>query len=115
MFAYRHTIALETDASGDATGYSPQITGRITAIIYVKDDYAAGVDFTITAEATSETIWTESDVDASAVKYPRATVHGTDGVAGTAVEPILLANDRVKIVVAAGGNTKSGTFIVVTG
>jgi hypothetical protein len=49
----------------------------IESIQYVKTDYADGVDFTITAEATTETIWTESNVNAAVIKHPRAATHST--------------------------------------
>ena len=121
-FAERHVVTVTTDASGDGTGYTPVVTGRILAIHYVKDDYDAGVDFTITAEATGETIWQESNVNASKTVAPRQPTHATDGTASlyaAAGEPvedyIALAADRVQIVVANGGDTKSGTFHVVIG
>jgi len=119
-YTERHAVTITTDASGDGTGYTPVVTGRIMAIHYVKTDYAAGVDFTITAEATGETIWTESNVNASATRAPRQATHATDGTASlyaAAGEPvedyIAVAEDRVKIVVAQGGDTKSGTFHVI--
>lgn len=120
----RYQISLTTDGSGDATGYSPRISGKIHSIQYVKDGganpFANGVDFAITAEATGENIWTESDVNASAVRYPRAPTHSQAGVAslyaaaGTAVQaPVGLASDRVKIAIAQGGATKVGKFHVL--
>lgn len=121
-FVERHIVTITTDAAGDGIGYTPVVTGRIMAIHYVKTDYAAGVDFTITAEATGETIWQESNVDTSKTVAPRQATHATDGTpslyagAGEPVEDyIALAADRVKIVVANGGDTKSGTFHVVVG
>lgn len=116
MFAQRHAIAVTTAANGSATAYSPAgITGRIHAIVYVKTDFDVGVDFTITLEATGESLWTDTNIDASETVYPvqKANLGGT-GAASTILEvPIIAANDRVKIVIAAGGNAKSGTFYVV--
>lgn len=119
-YAQRHTVALTTAADGTATGYTPVVTGKISAIHYVKTDFANGVDFTVTSEATGETIWAEADVDASATRAPRQATHSTAGVAslyaaaGTAVEDkIAVANDRIKIVIAQGGDTKTGSIIVV--
>lgn len=121
-YAERHVVTLTTDGSGDATGYTPTVTGRVSAIHYVKTDFATGVDFTITSEATGQSIWTELNVDASTVRAPRQPIHGQDGTASlyaAAGEPvedhIVLANDRVKIVIANGGATKTGTFHVVIG
>lgn len=113
MTARRFAITATTDASGDATVYSPVITGAISQIRYVKTDFADGVDFAITLEATGESVWAESNVNASATRAPRQASHGTDGTANGGTEFIAAANDRVKIVVAQGGDTKTGTFHVV--
>jgi len=122
MYAERHEVQITTDGSGDGEGYTPVLKGRIQAIHYVKDDYANGVDFAITAEATGESIWSENDVNASASRAPRQATHAPDGSAalyaagGSAVrDHIVLASDRVKIVVASGGVNKSGTFHVIVG
>lgn len=116
MFAQRHSITVTTAADGTATAYSPAgINGRIHAIVYTKTDFAVGVDFTITLEATGESLWTDTNIDASETVYPvqKANLGGT-GAASTILEqPIIAANDRVKIVIAAGGNVKVGNFQVV--
>jgi len=121
-YVERHRVTVTTDASGDGTGYTPVVTGRVLTIVYTKVDYDDGVDFTITAEATGETIWSESNVNSSKTVAPRQATHDMSGNAslyaagGEPVEDyIALAQDRVKIVVASGGNTKSGTFDVVIG
>lgn len=122
MYIERHRLTITTDASGDATAYSPTVTGRVLAIVYTKTDYDNTADFTISAEATAETIWQESNVNASAVRAPRQPTHDTVGAASlyaAAGEPvedfIYLANDRVKFVIAQGGNTKSGQFDLLIG
>lgn len=119
MHAEVHVVSVTTAADGTATAYTPVVTGRVWSISYVKNDFAAGVDFTITAERAGETLWTEVDVNASKTVLPRAATHSTAGVAalyaagGSAVlDPFVVANDRVKIVIAQGGNAKSGTFYV---
>lgn len=119
MTIRKFTVPVETAADGSATAYSPYLSGYVESIQYVKTDYADGVDFTITAEATGETIWTQSDVNAATVKRPRAATCSTAGVAavyaagGTAVnDRIALGRDRVKIVLASGGNAKSGAFVI---
>lgn len=117
----RVRIPIVTAADGSATEYSPRISGKVHSVHYLKTDFADGVDFTVTAEATGESIWAESNVNAAAVRYPRAPTHSQAGVAalyaagGTAIqEPVGLANDRIKVVIAQGGNAKSGTLIVLT-
>lgn len=119
-YAERHAVTVTTAADGSATAYSPVVTGRLSQIRYVKTDYTDGVDFTITSDETGETLWTELNVNASATRAPRQATHGTDGVAslyaaaGLPVQaPIALAKDRVKIVIAAGGNAKTGVFHIV--
>lgn len=120
MYAERHVVTIVTAADGTGVGYTPLVQGRISAIHYVKGDYANGVDFVVTSEATGAIIWDEDDVNASAVRAPRQATHSTLGIAalyaggGSAVlDQIVVAKDRVKITVANGGNTKTGTFHVV--
>ena len=121
-YAERHAVSLTTDASGDATGYTPVVTGRIISIRYVKTDFDNGVDFTITGEDSSQNIWVESNVNAAKTVAPRQATHDTVGVAslyagaGEPVEDhIVVAGERVKIVVASGGNVKAGAFHVIVG
>lgn len=120
----RIKVTVTTDASGNAVAYSPRIAGEIHQIEYVKDPganpYANGVDFTITGEATGINLWTQADVNASAVVAPRQPTHSQAGVAslyaaaGTAVQTrIAMAGDRVKISLAQGGNTKVGAFHIL--
>lgn len=116
----RYKLTVTTAADGTATAFSPRLSGKVHQIRYGKVDFTDGVDFIITAEATGETLWAENNVNASVTKAPRIPTHGTDGVAslyatsGTAVQAApALGNDRVKIVVAQGGNAKSGTFHIL--
>ncbi len=120
MTIRKYTVPVTTAADGSATAYSAVLSGYIHSVQYIKTDFADGVDFTITAEDTGQTIWTESDVNAAVTKLPRAGVASTAGVAalyasaGTAVmERVALGRDRVKIVIAQGGNAKSGSFKIV--
>lgn len=116
----RFSVPVTTAADGTATAYSPFLSGYIHQIQYVKTDFVDGVDFTITADVTGETIWTELDVNASAVKAPRQATHSTAGVAslyaagGTAVQDrIALSRDRVKIGIEDGGNVTAGSFTIL--
>lgn len=113
----RFSVPVTVDASGDATVYSGGVNGHLISITYAKTDYADGVDFTITNETTTETLWAELNVNATATRYPRAATHSTAGVAsvyasgGTAVNGrIAIGGARIKIVVAQGGVSKTGTF-----
>jgi hypothetical protein len=113
------TVNVTTDASGDATAYSAAgVQGEIINCIYNKTDFADGVDFVVTAEDSGIIIWDEDNVNASAVRSPRQATHlNTSGAAalyaaaGSAVlAPILICNERIKIVIAAGGDTTTGQF-----
>lgn len=119
-YAQRVAVTVTTAADGSATAYSDVLTGKLSQIRYVKTDFADASTFTITSEATGETLWTEAAVNASATRAPRQATHSTAGVGalyaagGAAVnDKIALANDRIKIVIAAGGNTKTGVFHIV--
>ncbi len=118
-FIRTHTVTVTTDASGDATAYTGEINGVLSHIVYVKDDFATGVDFTITAEKTGQNIWVESDVNASAVRAPRQPTHSQTGVpldyaaSGSLVESDIAIDGRIKIVIAQGGNAASGTFHII--
>jgi hypothetical protein len=119
----RYKVTVTTASDGSATAYSPRIAGKIHQIEYVKPgtaSYTDGVDFTITGEATGVNLWTEANVNASAVRAPRQPTHSQVGAAllyasgGTAVtDKVALASDRVKIVLASGGDTKVGAFHIL--
>lgn len=116
-YAKRVVVPVTTAADGSATAYSEVVTGKLSQIRYVKTDFDNGSTFTITSEATGETLWAETGVNASATRATRQATHTTAGVAslyaaaGLAVnDKIALADDRIKIVIAAGGNVKSGAF-----
>jgi hypothetical protein len=120
MTMRRHVVSVTTASDGSATAYSPYISGKIHAIHYLKTDFTDGVDFTITAEATAETIWTEANVNAAKACFPRGATHSNAGVAalyasgGVAVnDKIALGRDRVKIAIASGGNAKTGAFHIL--
>lgn len=120
MGTRRFVVSVTTAADGSYTGYTPYLSGKVCSIHYIKTDFADGVDFTITSEATGESIWTESNVNAAKVCRPRGATHSNAGVAslfasgGEAVNDLIrLSRDRVKIVIAAGGNAKAGAFHVV--
>ena len=123
MNLQRHTVTVTTAADGSATAYtSDAVTGAVLAVKYTKTDYTDGVDFTITTETTGQNVWTDTNINASEIVYPRCATNGADGAAllyaggGTAVtDRIYAVGERIKIIIAAGGNAKVGTFLIVTG
>lgn len=122
MASRRFIVSVTTIADGSATAYSPYLSGKIAQISYIKPgsgNFDDGVDFTITAEATGQTLWTESNVNATKHAMPRGATHTTAGVASVYAgtdgvnDLIRLSRDRVKIVIAQGGNVKTGAFHIV--
>jgi hypothetical protein len=118
----KFTVTATSDGSSVGTHYTPYATGYIESVQYVKDGttpYTDGVDFTITLEATSEDVWGDTNINASEVVRPRAATCSTAGVAavyvaaGAAVnDRIAMSRDRVKIVLAQAGASKTGTFVI---
>ncbi len=121
MHAERHVVSVTTDASGDVIGYTPAVTGRILGIRYVKGNFDNGHDFTATLEGSGESIMVGTNVDATASFYPRVGVTDATGAAATLDgtrlyrDCVVACADRVKIVVAAGGNAKTGAYHVIVG
>lgn len=120
-YAQRHTVSVTTATGGGAEAHTPVVTGRVANIVYTADGstpFDATADFTITAEETGIGLWTESNVTASKTVAP---MQGANDQAGATLNtagdvqsaPIYVANERVKIVIAQGGNTRSGSFDVV--
>lgn len=122
MYLERHTVTITTASDGSGTGYTPIAIGQIHAIRYVKTDYANGVDVTITCEASGQAVLTWTDVNASDTSYPRGATNDIIDAAslyaagGEPVETLIpVAGERIKIVVASGGDTKTGAFHVYVG
>ena len=119
-YAERHVVSVTTAADGSATAYSPIVNGRLAAIHYIKTDFANGSTMTVSSEATGQILWTQTGVNATASVAPRQPTHSSAGAAalyaaaGAAVnDHFVLANDRLKIVIASGGNSKTGAYHLV--
>jgi hypothetical protein len=126
MFIERQILTLTVNASGDATVYSDKpLSGRVLQLRYVphaSTPLDTGADLTITGEDTGVAIATLTNI--GTVGFTRVPRQATHGVTGTALvyagtdpvaEPVYLAGERVKVVVAAGGVSKTGTLHVVIG
>lgn len=121
MNLQKTVVAVTTIADGSQTAYSPVLTGEIVNVVYTKSSFADGVDFVITNEGTAQGIWSEDNVNASKTVCPGQPIHTQAGVAALyaaagqgVLAPLVLVNERVKIVIAAGGDTKAGTFTIIT-
>ena len=93
---------VNTGADGSAEAFSPpKLSGPVKSIEYITDGripYDAGASFTFTGETSKAEVLAVESVDGRA-KWDASGV---------------LANERVKVVIANGGKGKSGSFVVTT-
>lgn len=123
----RHVVSVTTDASGDVTAYTgAAVDGEVLSIRYVphaSTPLDTGGDITITGEDSGTAVVTITNIGVSAVTYaPRQATHTVAAAAslyaggGLAVnDRIAIAGERIKVVVAAGGNAKLGKFHITVG
>lgn len=110
--------AIVTDASGAATvylehGINRKPSGLLLVLLYTPGTLETGTDLTITGETSGIPILTVTNVGTSAkFYYPRALMNdvadGAAGISGTEIIPI--RDERIKVVVAQGGNAKTGAI-----
>lgn len=122
MYAEKHTVSITVDATGNGTGYTPNVTGRLLTVQYAKANYADGVDITITTEISGLSLLTLTDQNASGVFHPRGQVHGVNGSGLTLTgnvnpiaEPFTIVNERIKVSVAQAGNGTIGNITLTVG
>lgn len=129
MQTERHTLDLTVNADGDTTVYTGVVSGRVLQLRYVPDGSApldTGADMTVTGETTGVAIATITNIGTSALTwairqstYPVAnTGQGTASLYAATfprLEPVYVAAERIKVVVAAGGASKIGTLHVTVG
>lgn len=116
---YKKTVEIVTDNSGGATVYlgaGESIRGWIELIKYLPGSLDTGADLTITGDESGTPILTIANAGTSNVFwYPRALPNAVaDGAAGTIpAHRIPLFEDRIKVVVAQGGDTKTGNIELI--
>lgn len=123
MYAERHSITFTTHTSaGTVTALTDkEVTGRILQAQYVKNDLADGSTITLTGNTTGVPIMAITGMNASATHLPRRATTDQAGVAITydatnAVhECVVLVQEKIKLVIASGGNNKSGEIIISVG
>lgn len=112
-YAQLASAAITTSTGGAATVYTPVVNGLISVVKFTPTDTASTADITVTTEGNGLSVWAESNLSKSAasIRYPRNISHTVTGTAsGIAQEPIPVVNERIKVVIAQGGNTKTGSF-----
>ena len=118
----RFTVAITTDASGDFTGHTAIANGLVQAVRFIDTDLDDTADITVTCGASGQAIVTLTNQAATASFQPRGATHSTAGAAllyaagGTAVSDLIpVADETIKVVVAQGGNAKTGTIHIYVG
>ncbi len=113
--AFKKTIiTVTTAADGTGTGTGPEaVDAMLWSVEYVKVDYADGVDVTINnvyAEgADAQVVFT--NLNAAAKLAPRMDRCKTDGTLLTANDVLIPFVGKPQVVIAQGGDAKSGKFI----
>ncbi len=107
-------IDLTTDAAGAATVTDDRvINGRLHAVQLVDGTFDDGVDLTLTCETPDLSIplLTISNFNADQMQYPRVleTLNTSGANLTTHTEPLVAG--KIKAVIAAGGNVKTGAVV----
>ncbi len=120
MHIETQTITIVSNGSSVGAGKISGITGRLVALRYIKagsGGYTDGVVVSVTTSKTGQTLWSQTGVNSSAIKYPRAAVHGSDGAAalhaadGTALlDQFRLADEDIVFALTSAGASKTGQF-----
>ena len=109
------SVTVTTDASGDGSATTEPLNGLLKRIAYAKTDFADGVDFDFT-DHIGTALLSDDDVNASTSWHPRQPTHDAAGAAslyaagGEPVESDFPIAGPITVTVAAGGDTKTGTF-----
>ena len=116
-FATKHSLTLTTvGTSSNVTAYTTAVNyGYVNRIIFRLGTMTTTVDIDVTTENSSVVIWSQANVIVDTQVQPRVEIHTTAGTTATTKEPIMVVNERIKVVAANAGAAKEGTMeIVVT-
>jgi len=101
-------ISVTTAADGSATVYSSRrFSGRVIALIY-DGGLDAGADLTITLENTGQAVLTKANAGAATYRPLQTMQDAADGSDLVISDYIHAVDERLKIVVAQGGNAQTG-------
>ncbi len=118
-FLRSETVAVTTNSSGESTGFSANVTGKVHMIEYLAvptSHISSAAALVVKGEESSRAILTLAALSSSpGFWYPRQPTHrstsgSTFGAEGT---PVPVVNERVRFVVSGGGNGLSGTFRMI--
>lgn len=114
MSLYHKVLSITVSAGGAGSDQTANVRGFFHSVRYIKTDYADGMDFTVTVvnSATTDTILTATDCNASATFAPRMDRHTTAGAAASANDQLIPFVGALKVTVASGGTSTSGKFVL---
>ena len=119
MHVRTETIAIVTAAGGQTTYSEGPVNGRILSVRLVDVDLTGTADLTITGETTGIAVLTDIAAGATETWYPRVAANlNTDGSALVTtyyVEPIVLGDERLKVVIANATGAQTATLYVQIG
>jgi len=117
---HSYTQTITTNGSGAATVYfGSSIAGRVVAIKYEpgSSQIATGADLTITGETSGVPILAKTDAGTATVWYFPKTVVTESSDASSATDAftdVYVFGERIKLAVAQGGDTKTGSMTIYT-
>lgn len=116
-FGTKHSMTLTTvGTSSNVTAYTTAINyGYVNRIRFALGTMTTTVDIDVTTENSSVVIWSQANVIVDTIVLPRLEIHTTAGTTATTKEPIMVVNERIKVVASNAGAAKEGTLeIIVT-
>ena len=121
MTIYQIQLTATTIADGSATvNGEERVFGMLHAVEWIDGNFDDGVDATLSCQSTvsgvAQTLLTLTNANDDAIYYPRAIVHSEAGAALTGTtggdRGRMILNGKLRLVIAQGGNVKTGGCIV---
>lgn len=118
-FVRDEAVEIVTNSSGESTGFSQNVSGLLQAIHYTRSSTGTAMStsatLTVTGEKSGITFLSRALTDTSDLTFqPRGRTHySTSGAESGGENQLPVCNERLKFVVSAGGNGKTGSFRVV--
>lgn len=103
-FCKKVSITVTADGSGNASSQTDYLNGIVNRITYTKNNYANGVDVTVTTD-DGVGLWAGTDVNASTTVYPELGTVGDK-------RKLALADQKVTFALAQAGAGTIGTFTI---
>lgn len=107
-------ISVTTDTAGDGSTTASNLLGRLWAVYWNKGTCSTGVDITVStvqSEAAGNLL-VVANADASKMYYPRALEHLSTSGADLTTHTEQVIAGTVKLVIAQGGNAKTGAVTI---